>query len=70
MTLDMLDNARSKLAKNKATGNDELSDEFLHNENIWPYIREKVCLEFYKWLVKGKVPKYLKEARVIPLSKA
>ena len=62
--------ARDKLAKDKAKGIDELPDSWLKDPMLWPHICRQIAQFFDELLLnEEEVPKYMKTARVIPLSK-
>lgn len=57
------------MCKNKAKGLDDLPDWVIRDKKIWEKIKPKLLQQFNKWLNGARVPRYLKSARIYPISK-
>ena len=66
---DDVKTAARKLASGKAVGVDGLPDRLLKEALQDDTVIYKLTLHFNRWLCTGKVPKHLKLARVVTLSK-
>jgi hypothetical protein len=61
--------ARKLLSNNKAIGLDLLPDTYFKHQQIWDAAKEKILLWFNRWFQGERIPKYLKQARIMALSK-
>ena len=50
-------------------GVDLLRDMIFHDNTQWTRIKAKVLRKFNEWVSTLQIPKYLKLAKIIPLSK-
>lgn len=69
ITLAEIDQAVSKLGKNKAPGVDQLTDSILRTGYQELTVQKKIARIFTHWLDGDNIPQYLKCAKVITLSK-
>ena len=68
-TQDDVKYALKKLSTNKASGCDGLSDNVLKSFKDDEDVLAKLRTTFSTWFNKGKIPLYMKQALVTPLSK-
>ena len=64
-----LEVSRAKLSRHKAVGVDLLRDMTFHDDAHWNRIKDKILRKFNEWISTLRIPRYLKTARIIPISK-
>ena len=69
ISIQELDEARTKLSNGKAMGIDDLRDTLLKDRKIWPNINQKIRNCFNEWLLGKTIPEYLNKAKIFALSK-